>query len=103
MVKELDGNWDGVEIRVVRAIGEVLDFRQAKDNHHHHGSRDNYYHWGPIDNSQIIIITTGPEIISSLPPWCLFVRVNVQPPADGAKWGSIIPATGRSCQKFWTN
>ena len=27
VVKELDGNWDGVEIRVVRAVGEVLDFR----------------------------------------------------------------------------
>ena len=96
MVKELDGNWDGVEIRVVRAIGEVLDFRWAKDRHH--GSRDNCYHRGPIDNSQIIIIITAQEI---LPTWCLYVRVNVQPPADGAKWGSIIPATGRFCQNFW--
>ena len=104
MVKELDGNWDGVEIRVVRAVGEVLDFRWAKDNYHHHRSRDNnYYHRGSSDNSQIIIIITGPEIFSSVPSCCLYVRVNVQPPADGAKWGSIIPATGRFCQKFWTN
>ena len=74
MVKNSQGHWDGVEVRVIRAIGEVLNFRSPQN---------------------LLLLSKSVEYSS-------FSRVSVQPPADGAKWGSIIAATGLSqkCTKL---
>ena len=76
MVKDSQGHWDGVEVRVIRAIGEVLNFRSPQN---------------------LLLLSKSKSV-----EYSSFSRVNVQPPADGAKWGSIIAATGLSqkCTKL---